>query len=133
MATLSPPVDQHPPVGQLGEQVVDGVVEAEPALLDQEQRSHGDDGLGHRGDPEDGIATHRLRFAPGQDAAGAGGDVGAAGGEPRHPSGIASLHMAGHHVAESGEPYTIESAHIPSDVSGEPDSSVSRGRPIMPR
>ena len=52
-------LDEHPAVGQLREQLVDRLVEAQPALLDQEQGADRDDRLGHRGDPEDGVVADR--------------------------------------------------------------------------
>ena len=72
--TVSPSIgpvrlDEHPPVGQLRQQLVDRLVEAQPALLDQEQRADGDDRLGHRGDPEDGVAVDRRCLATGEHAA----------------------------------------------------------------
>ena len=55
-----PAVDEHAPVRQLGKQVVDRVVEPQPALLDEDHRRHGRDRLGHRRDAEDAVAARRL-------------------------------------------------------------------------
>ena len=58
-------VDEHPPVGQLGQQLVDRIVEAQPALLDEEQRADRHDRLGHRGDAEDAVAAGPALARPG--------------------------------------------------------------------
>ncbi len=47
-------------VGQLGEEAVDRLVEADHALLDEHQRGHGGDRLGHRRDPEDAVAADGI-------------------------------------------------------------------------
>ena len=52
-------VDQHPHIGELGQPPGDGVGERELALLDERHRRRDGDRLGHRGDPEDGVAAHR--------------------------------------------------------------------------
>ena len=61
----APRVDEHPPVGELGKQVVDRVLEPEPALLDEDERGHRDDRLRHRRDAKDGVAANRLGFVHG--------------------------------------------------------------------
>ena len=50
---------QHAPVGKLGQQSVDGIVEAQLALLDQDHRRGRRHRLGHGGDAEDRVAPHR--------------------------------------------------------------------------
>ena len=62
-------IDQHPPVGELRQQVVDRLVEPEPALLDEDEGCDGDDRLGHRRDAEERVAAHWFGLAAGQGAA----------------------------------------------------------------
>jgi hypothetical protein len=50
---------EHAAAGKLGQQIVDRIVEAKLALLHQDQGGRGRDRLGHRGDAEDRVASHR--------------------------------------------------------------------------
>ena len=50
---------QHPAVGQLGQPPVDGIVQPQLCLLDEDHGGGGRDGLGHRSDAENGVAPHR--------------------------------------------------------------------------
>ena len=54
---------QHAPPGQLGQQPIHRLVEAQHALLHEDQRRHGDDRLGHRGDADDRVARDRRAAA----------------------------------------------------------------------
>jgi hypothetical protein len=55
------PVDpaHHAPVGQLGQEPVDRVVEAQHAFLEQDHGGHRGDRLGHRRDAKDAVVPHR--------------------------------------------------------------------------
>ena len=84
---------QDTPGGQLGHQLVDRLVQLEDPLLHQRQGRRGDDGLGERGDPKDGVVGQRgvvghRRVPDGPDV-----DVGAVGHEEdqsRHVAGSTS-------------------------------------------
>ena len=54
---------QHLAMGELGHQIVDRLVEAQDALLDQRHRRRGGDRLAQRGDAEDGVSGQRLGLA----------------------------------------------------------------------
>ncbi len=51
---------EHLAIGQLGQQAVDRLVQAQLALLDQDHRGGGGDRLGHGGDAEDAVARQLL-------------------------------------------------------------------------
>jgi len=51
---------QHLAVRQFGEPAVDRLIEPQLGLLDQDHGGDGGDRLGHRSDPEDGVAPHRI-------------------------------------------------------------------------
>src|SRR5215217_4797468 len=51
---------EHLPIGELGKEAIDRLIEAELAFLDQDHRGSGGDWLRHRGDAKDGVARHRL-------------------------------------------------------------------------
>ena len=115
-------LDEHPPVGQFRQQLVDRLVEAQPALLDQEQRADGDDRLGHRGDPEDGVTVDRRRLAAGERAGKSDVEIVAARRQPGDPADVTALDVARHHVAQTLQPRGIESTHTGSDVQGARNS-----------
>ena len=52
-------ITHHPPVGQLRQPPVDGIVEPDRAVGDQRERRRPGDRLRHRRDPEDRVAPHR--------------------------------------------------------------------------
>ena len=123
------PVDEHAPIGELGKQRVDGILQTQRALLDEEQRPDRDDRFRHRRDAEDAVSANRIGFTPGEVAGDADLDVIAAGGEPRHAADPVLFHVAGHHVMKAPEPAGIESAHTLSDVTTVANSSVA---PLAP-
>ena len=100
----SPRVDEDPPVGELGQQVVDRIVEPQPALLDEDQGADRDDRLGHRRDAEDRCRgepvapSPRVRVPATPDL-----DVVVAGGQPGDAADGVALHVAGHDVAQPPE------------------------------
>ena len=98
----APRVDEHPPVGELGQQVVDGIVEPQPALLDEDQRADGDDRLGHRRDAEDRVAADRL--APRRGSA-----------RRRHPTSTSSSR-----AASQATPPTVSRSTWPAMTSPQP-------------
>ena len=100
-------IDEHPPVGELGQQLVDRLVEAQPALLDEDQRGDRDDRLRHRGDSEDGVALHRIARRRGSARRTADGDVVVARHQPGGAAQRAVLHVAGHHLGQPIEPLAI--------------------------
>src|SRR5216683_930986 len=51
---------QDTAVGQFRDELVDGLLEAQEALFDQRHCGRGGDGLGERGDPEDGVAREGV-------------------------------------------------------------------------
>ena len=59
-------IEEHLSIGELGQQVVDRVVEAQPALLDQHERGHRRDRLAHRRDAEHRVALDRRGLAAGR-------------------------------------------------------------------
>ena len=125
----APSVDQHPPVGELGEEVVDRIVEPQPALLHEHEGGDGHDRLGHRHDPEDAVPADGLGPAPGQDAGDPDLHVLVPGPEPRHAGDVIAFHMARHRLAQPVEPSSVESTHRDSDVSGR---GGLIGRPAPP-
>ena len=111
-------VDQHLAVGELGQQRVDGIVEPELALLDEDQRGDRRDRLGHRGDAEDAVAAHRLGLATSEVPGDAELDIVAARRQPRHaPHGVL-FDMSCHHVPQSRDAFVVESAHHAHPTTG---------------
>jgi hypothetical protein len=127
-----PPVDEHPPIGQLGQQVVDRVVEAQAALLDQDQRADRSDRLGHRGDAEDAVALDGRRFAPAEAARPPHLDVVIAGRQPGDAADVVPFDVAGHDIAESPDPPFVESTHMGFDPTPVPNSSVRGHHRLLP-
>jgi hypothetical protein len=105
------PIDEHPSVGELGDQRVHRILETQLAVLDQEQRPDSNDRLGHGGDAENAVPTNGFGFAAGEAAGDADLDVVAAGRQPRNAADAVLFHMTRHHVAQVSEPAWIESAH----------------------
>ena len=62
-------IDQHAHVAEGGEDLVDRLVEAQFALVDQDHRRHAGDGLGHRIDAVKRVLVHRCRLAEREGAA----------------------------------------------------------------
>jgi hypothetical protein len=115
---------QHPAVGQLGKQVVDRVVEPEPALLDEDERGHRGDRLGHRRDAEDAVGPHRDRAVAVERAGGAGVHLAAPRHRPGQPGDVTRLDMAVHYVLQRGQPSLVE-GHASSDGAAARDSSIA--------
>jgi hypothetical protein len=121
----SPPVDEHPPVGELWEQVVDGIVEPQAALLQEDQCGDGGHRLAHRGDAEDRVPLHRGRLAAGQRAGDADLDVLVTGRQPGDAADGAVLDVPGHDLAQPGDPARVESTHASFDPTSGRNSSRS--------
>jgi hypothetical protein len=101
---------EHPPAGELGEQVVDRVVEPQHALLDQHQRGDRGDRLGHRGDPEDRVPGDRRaadRPRAQADHLGPAAPV----DQRDQPRDGAAIDMPGEHAPEPLDPGLGEVAH----------------------
>ena len=94
---------QDAAVGELPEQPLDGIVEAQDAFLDEDHRRGGDDGLRHRGDPEDAVALHRR--APDREASDHIDVHLAAAGHQRDQAGhVAGFDVPGQHLAQPPQP-----------------------------
>ena len=94
---------QHAAVRQLGEQGVDGIVESQPAFLDEQHRRDRGDRLGHGRDPKDRVAAHRPVLAHGVDADRVDVHVARAGHHPHEARMRAVVHVALQHVAQPFE------------------------------
>ena len=119
-------LDEDAPPGELGQEIVDWILEPEPALLDEDQRADGGDRLGHRGDAEDAVALNRLIAAAGQTAGEAHLDVVISGGQPGHAADRVALDVAGHDVVQARQSFRIEATHGRTDRSGREKSSRER-------
>ena len=104
-------IQEHAPLGQLREQVVNRILQSQPALLDEQQRPDGHDRLGHRRDPKDAVPAHRCRLATGQAPGDTDLDVVATRRKPGDAADAVLDQVAGHDVAQAPEALTIESAH----------------------
>ena len=105
-------------VRQLGEERVDGIVEAEGAVLDEGHGAGGDDRLGHRAEAADGVGCHRCGRAGAVEGEGADGldvDGTVAGDEGEGAGGEAGVDVVGEQVAYAGEPFRREptGGHVP--------------------
>ena len=102
---LERPVEalEHAAIRQLGQDCIDGIVEAKAPLLHEDQRRHRDDRLGHRGHAEDGVPLHGS--APAQRHAADRVHVGLApAAHQRDQAGDAAmLDVAGHGVVHSAQ------------------------------
>ena len=107
-------VDEDVAARELGQQIVDGLVESEPAILDEDQRSNRAHRLRHRREAEDRVARDRPPLAPRQGAGDADFDVTVARGEPGETSGVSQIDMVGHGVVKATQPCLLESAHTPT-------------------
>ena len=104
----------------------DRVVEAQPALLHEDQRRNRRERLRDRGDPEQAVLLDRRRLAPGEHPGRAGDDLAAAAGQPGDPAGLAGLDVVGHALGERvGEIFAVECApagqHFVHDGGEGPD------------
>jgi hypothetical protein len=103
---VDPP--QHAAPGQLGQQRINRVVQAQLALLDQDHRRRGDDGLRHRADAEDAVAAdlhgQRATVAHRQRPQRVGVDLATAADQRDQPRHIAAVDVAGHHVVHALQP-----------------------------
>ena len=101
---------QHPAIGELGQQPIDRLVEAQRALLDQDHRRRGRDRLGHRGDAEDRVAAHRLAAAERLRADRVDVHLAAAADQRDEPRHAAALDVAGHDVVHAAQPRSESAA-----------------------
>ena len=104
-------IDEDPSVLELRQQFIDGVVQAQLALLDEQQRAYGDDRLGHGRDPEDAVALDWRGLTAGQGPGDTHVDFVSTGGQPRQATDTVVLDMTGHDRAESVETGMANSAH----------------------
>jgi hypothetical protein len=94
---------QHLAVGEFGQPTVDGIVEPEPAFLDQDHRGDGRHRLGHRCDPEDGITLHR-RAVERHAAEDIDMDLAAAADQRHDARHVARTNMVRQHFVHTSEP-----------------------------
>jgi hypothetical protein len=93
---------QHPLAGQLGQQLVDRLLEVDDVVLDQDHRGGGEHRLGHRGDPEDRVAAHRHATVESRRADRLDPDVVAARDERDDPRELATLDACRHRLPHLG-------------------------------
>ena len=117
-------VDEHVPVGQLGKQRVDGIVEPQLVLLHEDERRHRQDRLSHRRDAEDAVATDRRRFASGEPAGDTDLHLIACGEQPGDTADPVLRDMVLHRLVEVREPLRVESTHVGFDATTVENSSV---------
>ena len=91
---------QHAAVGELGEQVVDGLVQADDPLLDQRHRGDRGDRLGERRDAEDGRPVERGRIVERRRADRLDAHVVAPCDEVGEPGHLARVDVPGHRVVQ---------------------------------
>ena len=89
---------QHLAVGELGNQIVDRLVEAQDALLDERHRRGGGDRLAQRGDAEDGVSAKRPRLGERGASDDIDLDVIAACDEGDEPGHLARRHVRRHQL-----------------------------------
>ena len=105
-------VDEHASIGELGEQRVDGIVEAEEVLLHQDQRRHRRDGLGDRRDAEEAVGCDRRVLAAGEVAGDTALDVVAARRQPGHSPDVVGIDVVVDRLADPRDPGCVEAAHV---------------------
>ena len=95
-------VAHHPPVGELGQEAVDGLVQPEHTFLEEDHRRHRGDRLGHGGDAEDRVTLDRAAAERGGTDDVDMGLVPAA--DHRHQTGRSRpVDVAFHDVVQAGE------------------------------
>ena len=108
-------VDEHAAVGELREQCVDGIVEAEQVLLHQDQRRDRGDRFGDRRDAELAVGFDRRRLAAREPSGHAPVDVVTACRQPGHATHGVAVDVAEDGLADPPDPGrvegTVEGAH----------------------
>ena len=101
---------QHAAIRELGQERIDRLVEPEHALLDEDQRRHGRHRLRHRGDPEDGVARHRVARAQRLQAERVDARLAAPVEQRDEPGDSAALHVPRQDVTHAAQARLRESA-----------------------
>ena len=101
---------QHPPPGQLGEEPLHRVLEGQHAVVDEGHGAGGGDGLGDRGDAEDGVARQRRRIVESGGAEHLDVDVVAPRHEGGEPGNLATRDVCDEAVVEAIEAGRAEPA-----------------------
>lgn len=104
-------VDQHPPSGELGQELVDRIVEPELAVLHQQHGRRRHDRLRHRGDAKDAVAAYWRLLSTGEVTGDANLDLVASGGKPGNASDAVVGHMTSDDFTETTYAGRIESPH----------------------
>jgi hypothetical protein len=107
----APRVDQRTAVGELRQQLLDAVIEAEPALLHEHERAGGDDRLRHRRDAKDAVAGHRGRLVTGQPPSNPGLDLPVPRHQPGHAADATALDVGRHDITQPLQAPRFERAH----------------------
>ncbi len=95
---------EHLPVGQLGQPLVDRLVQSQPALVDEDQRGDSGHGLRHRRDAEDGVLGDRRATAGFERAGHAAADLTPSGDEPRQTDDAAAVDVAADDLLQPLDP-----------------------------
>ncbi len=95
---------QHLAVGQLGQQPIHRLVQSQLAFLHQDHRRRGRERLGHRGDAEDRVATHRVAAADRLEADRIDMRLAAPADQRDDARHVAALDIAGHDLVHAAEP-----------------------------
>jgi hypothetical protein len=101
---------QHLAVGQLRQPAVDGIVEPQLRLLDQDHRGRCGDRFCERGDAEDGVAAHRIAVAGRLQADRIDMSLAAPAHERDQARHLAARDMAEHAVAHARKPRRRQSS-----------------------
>ncbi len=117
-------VDKYAPVRQFGKQCIDGIVEPQLVLLDEDERRHRHDRLRHRRDAEDAVAPDGRRFSSGEPAGDTDFHLIACGQQPGHTADPVLLDMEPHGFSEPRQTSTVESAHVELDATRAPSVTV---------
>ena len=97
--------DDHFPLGQLRQELRDGIGDEELAVLHEHHRRHRGERLGHGVEAEDGVLGHRLAGRLVAHAEGLEVDDLALARDERHRAGdLAGLDLAAQHAADALEP-----------------------------
>jgi len=102
---------QHAAVAELGQPRLDRFVEPQPAVFHQDHRRGRGDGLGDRGDAEDGVAPHGRRIVERQRAELLHVDVVIAADERDEPGHLLAFDVAGQDSAHPLEPGFRKAIH----------------------
>jgi hypothetical protein len=104
-------IGEHGHVRQFREELVDRIVEAERAVLDERHRAGGDDRLRHRAGPADRVGCHRRPRASareGQIARCLDVDLAVAGDDGDRTWDVAGVDVTNEHVSHAGQPFRRE-------------------------